>query len=158
MTEPILILLTVEDVNAPLARMLFKELDTDLLARSPRSSAQGLPAAADFQEGTVLLVAWHSEEPIGCGAIADLGDGVAELKRMFVRTRFRNQGIARQLLAALEQHARDRGYTEIRLEAGTRQPEAAKLYESSGYTAIPRFGPYVDDPNSACYAKSLVPE
>lgn len=157
MTEPILILLTVEDVNAPLARMLFKELDTDLLARYPGSSVHGLPAAADIQERTVFLVAWHSEEPIGCGAITDLGDGIAELKRMFVRTRFRNQGIARQLLAALEQHARDRGYTEIRLEAGARQPEAVNLYESSGYTTIPRFGPYVDDPHSVCYAKPLVP-
>ena len=152
MTEPITILLTVENVTAPLAGMLFKELETDLLVRHPKS-AHGVP---DIQEGTVFLVAWHSEEPIGCGAIADLGGGIAELKRMFVRTRFRNQGIARQLLAALEQHARDRGYTEIRLETGSRQPEAVKLYESSGYLSIPRFGPYVDDPSSVCYAKSLI--
>jgi putative acetyltransferase len=156
MTEPIIILLTVEDVTAPLAGMLFKELDTDLLVRYPKSSVHGLPP--DIHEGTVFLVAWHSEEPIGCGAIADLGGGIAELKRMFVRTRFRNQGIARQLLAALEQHARDRGYTEIRLETGSRQPEAVKLYESSGYRSIPKFGPYVDDPHSVCYAKSLIPE
>jgi putative acetyltransferase len=155
MTESIR--LTVEDVTSPLARMLFKELDTDLLARYPRSSVHGLPPEAATGEGTRFLVAWFSEEPIGCAALTDLGGGTAELKRMFVRTRFRNQGIARQLLAALEEHARERGHTEIRLETGTRQPEAIKLYESSGYTAIPRFGPYVDDPNSVCYAKSLRP-
>lgn len=155
MNEPIIIVLTVEDVTAPLARMLFKELDADLLVRYPRSSGHDLPP--DVHERTMFLVAWHSEEPIGCGALVDLGDGIAELKRMFVRTRFRNQGIARQLLAALEQHARDHGFTEIRLEAGARHPEATKLYESSGYLSIPSFGPYVDDPQSVCYAKSLVP-
>lgn len=150
-----LIRLTVEDVNAPLARMLFHELDDDLLSRYPKSSVHGLVEGAGATVRTVFLVAWFSEEPIGCAALVDLGGGSAELKRMFVRTRFRKQGIARQLLAAIEQHARDLGYSEIRLETGTRQPEAVALYESSGYTAIPKFGPYVDDPNSVCYAKPL---
>jgi GNAT superfamily N-acetyltransferase len=148
--------LTVEDVTAPLARMLFNELDVDLLSRYPASSVHSLIEGAGAQVRTVFLVAWHSEEPIGCAALVDLGGGSAELKRMFVRTRFRNQGIARQLLAAIEQEARDLGYTEIRLETGTRQPEAIGLYESSGYTAIPKYNPYSDDPNSVCYAKSLV--
>jgi putative acetyltransferase len=151
-----IIRLTIEDVTAPLARMLFNELDADLLARYPASSVHGLVQGAGTQVPTVFLVAWHSEEPIGCAAMIDLGGGCAELKRMFVRTRFRNQGIARQLLAAIEQQARDLGYTEIRLETGTRQPEATGLYESSGYTTIPKYNPYSDDPNSVCYAKSLV--
>ncbi|HWN69446.1 MAG TPA: GNAT family N-acetyltransferase, partial [Haliangium sp.] len=150
MSEPIH--LTVEDVAAPLARMLFNELDADLLGRYPPSSVHGLVQGAGTLVPTVFLVAWHSEEPIGCAALIDLGGGTAELKRMFVRTRFRNQGIARQLLGAIEQQARELGYTEIRLEAGTRQPEAIALYESSGYTSIPRYKPYDDDPNSVCYA------
>ena len=152
-----IIRLTVEDVTAPLARMLFNELEADLHARYPASSVHGLLQGAGPLVPTVFLVAWHSEEPIGCAALVDLGGGSAELKRMFVRTRFRNQGIARQLLAAIEQQARDLGYTEIRLETGTRQPEAVGLYESSGYTSIPRYGQYTEDPNSVCYAKSLVP-
>jgi putative acetyltransferase len=151
-----IILLTVEDVTAPLARMLFNELDADLLARYPENSVHGLIGGAGTLVPTVFLVAWHSEEPIGCAALIDLGDGVAELKRMFVRTRFRNQGIARQLLAAIEKQARELGYTEIRLETGTRQPEAVGLYESSGYNVIPKYSPHSDDPNSVCYAKPLV--
>lgn len=155
MSEPIR--LTVEDVAAPLAKMLFNELDTDLLSRYPASSVHDLVPRVDAQVGTVFLVAWHNEEPIGCAALIDLGSGSAELKRMFVRTRFRNQGIARQLLAAIETRAAELGYSEIRLETGNRQPEAIGLYESSGYTEIPRFGPYTEDPNSVCYAKSLAP-
>jgi putative acetyltransferase len=148
--------LTIEDVTAPLARMLFSELDVDLLSRYPASSVHGLVESPDAQVRSVFLVAWHSEEPVGCAALVDHGSGCAELKRMFVRTRFRNQGIARQLLAAIEKQARELGYREIRLETGTRQPEAVGLYESSGYHAIPKFGPYVDDPESVCYGKSLV--
>lgn len=147
--------LTIEDVAAPLARMLFGELDQDLLARYSASSVHGLVQDPDAQVPTFFLVAWFSEEPVGCAALVDLGAGSAELKRMFVRTRFRNQGIARQLLSAIEDKARELGYREIRLETGKRQPEAVGLYESSGYGEIPRFGPYVDDPESVCYAKAL---
>jgi putative acetyltransferase len=152
MTE--IIRLTVEDVTAPLATMLFHELDADLLSRYPVSSIHALIQNGEVR--TVFLVAWHSEEPIGCAAMIDLGSGAAELKRMFVRTRFRNQGIARQLLAAIEKQARELGYTEIRLETGNRQPEAIGLYESSGYSVIAKYGSYPDDPSSVYYAKSLI--
>jgi putative acetyltransferase len=144
--------LTVEDANAPLARMLFHELDTDLVARYPGTGAHELAETAGALIATVFLVAWHSEEPIGCAALLDRGSGVAELKRMFVRTRFRNQGIARQLLTAIERQARDLGYTEIRLRTGSRQPEAVGLYESSGYAP----SQHGDDPDSVYYVKSLV--
>ncbi len=43
----------------------------------------------------------------------------------------------------------------IRLETGDRQPEAIKLYASSGFEPIPRFGPFVDDPRSLCFEKRL---
>ena len=43
----------------------------------------------------------------------------------------------------------------MRLETGTRQPEAIALYESSGYARVPCFPPYDDDPLSVCFAKPL---
>jgi len=41
------------------------------------------------------------------------------------------------------------------LATDTRQPEAVALYVSEGYTPIPGFGVYRDDPRSRCYAKPL---
>jgi putative acetyltransferase len=48
----------------------------------------------------------------------------AELKRMYVRPVHPGQGIARALLAACEQTARELGYARLWLETGTLPPEA----------------------------------
>ncbi len=92
---------------------------------------------------------------VGCAGIRRHGPRSAELKRMFVAEEARGRGIARSLLVRLEDEARDLGYTELRLETGTAQPEAMELYESCGYVAIPNYGQYADDPRSRCYAKPL---
>jgi ribosomal protein S18 acetylase RimI-like enzyme len=41
------------------------------------------------------------------------------------------------------------------LETGNRQVPAVRLYESSGFTRIPAFGIYANDPTSVCFAKTL---
>ena len=45
----------------------------------------------------------------------------------------------------------------MRLETGTRQPEAIRPYESAGYRPIPAFGAYVasDDPFAVFYERVL---
>jgi pimeloyl-ACP methyl ester carboxylesterase len=56
---------------------------------------------------------------------------------------------------AVEERARQRGTSRVRLETGTRQPEAMALYESLGYQLIENYGQYADSPLSRCYGKSL---
>ena len=85
---------------------------------------------------------------LGCGALRVLGDGVAEVKRMYVAPSARGRGIARAVLAGLEDAARDRGWTTLRLETGPRQPEAIALYTRAGYRPIEAFGGYVDAPDA----------
>ncbi|HEX2073060.1 MAG TPA: GNAT family N-acetyltransferase [Geodermatophilus sp.] len=105
------------------------------------------PSAADV---TVVLLARDGDgAAVGCGALRDLGDGAAELKRMFVVPAARGRGISKAVLAALETAARERGWTTLRLETGPRQPEAVALYERAGYRAIEAFGAYRDDPGAA---------
>lgn len=48
------------------------------------------------------------------------------------------------------------GFTRLVLETGCRQQPAMRLYERCGFTRIPPFGPYADDPTSVCYGKDLV--
>ena len=45
----------------------------------------------------------------------------------------RGRGLARRLLAALEDAARELGYERVRLDTGASQPHARALYESAGY-------------------------
>jgi putative acetyltransferase len=86
---------------------------------------------------------------------SDPGLRRAELKRMFVHEDARGQGLARALLATLEEAATRAGVAELRLETGPLQHAAIALYERSGYSRIPNFGGYVGDPYSVCYAKAL---
>jgi putative acetyltransferase len=74
---------------------------------------------------------------------------------MYVAPESRGRGLSRALLAALEQEARGLGYSAVRLETGALQPEAIALYSSAGFEAIPCYGPYVDDPRSRCFEKTL---
>jgi putative acetyltransferase len=74
---------------------------------------------------------------------------------MYVRPAFWGRGVARQVLAALESAVRARGYSTLRLQTSTRQPEAISLYRSAGYAEIPCFGAYVGDVFSACFEKRL---
>ncbi len=103
----------------------------------------------------VFVVARESGEAIGCGAIRPFATEIAEVKRLYVSPANRGRGVAREIMDALEQFARDNGFSEIWLETGLRQPAAIRLYESLGYTRIAGFGDYKDDPLSVCYGLSL---
>ena len=104
------------------------------------------PSAGDV---SVVLVARDDDgNPLGCGALRVLGDGVAEVKRMYVVPAARGRGGSRAVLAGLEDAARARGWTTLRLETGPLQPEAIGLYTSGGYRPIPAFGAYVGDPDA----------
>jgi GNAT superfamily N-acetyltransferase len=102
---------------------------------------------ADFEPPAgAFLVAYLADEPVACaGWRSHGGNGtVAELKRMFTLPAARRLGVARKVLAAVEESARSCGRTRMILETGARQPEAIKLYESSGYARIEHFGFYKD--------------
>jgi GNAT superfamily N-acetyltransferase len=102
-----------------------------------------------------FLVARAGGEPVGCGGWRLVEPGLGEVKRMYVVPAARGQGLSRALLAALEDSARGAGVTRLRLETGDRQPEAVRLYETSGYRPIPRFGYYAEHDTSLCFAKDL---
>ncbi|GAQ54388.1 GNAT family N-acetyltransferase [Streptomyces acidiscabies] len=119
---------------------------------------------ADFQppRGLYLIAYDDSDRPVATGGWRSqdendegYSDGDAELKRMFVIREMRGLGLARRILATLEDDARAAGRTRMVLETGTEQPEAIALYVSSGYEPCPKFGYYRDFDSSRCYAKTL---
>ena len=86
---------------------------------------------------------------------AAIGGRCAEVKRMFVSPTQRRQGLARRLLAALEDSARTAGVEVLALETGAMQPEAIALYEANGYQPTIRFGHYADSELSRHFARRL---
>ncbi|MBB5120035.1 acetyltransferase [Streptomyces eurocidicus] len=126
---------------------------------SPMDPAQfdpprGLYLIAYDEDGTpVATGGWRSREAGEEG----YADGDAEVKRMYVVGGARGRGLARKILAALEDDARRAGRTRMVLETGIMQPEAIALYLSSGYEPAERkFGMYRFHDSSRCFTKSFL--
>jgi GNAT superfamily N-acetyltransferase len=106
--------------------------------------------SADPQElvppSGVLLLARMDGQALGCGALKALGDGVGEIKRMWVSPSARGLGIAQRLLDALERHAQGMGLATLRLDTNRSLVEARALYARNGYHEIPAYNenPYAD--------------
>lgn len=83
------------------------------------------------------------------------GEGSLELKRLWVRPAHRGHGHSKVMMGAAESIARRAGATRIVLETGTEQPEALALYDRLGYSRIPAYGEYRDEPDSVCFGLDL---
>jgi GNAT superfamily N-acetyltransferase len=149
--------ITSEHGLSPVARALITALTTELAALYPEDA--GL--VFSFEEHDVapgrgvFLVAHAAGEPVGCAAVRTVGEGVGELKRMYVRPEARGRGVARAVLAAAEAQARRLGLRRLVLETGVRQGTALALYRTAGYTDIPVYGEFLGNPLSVCLAKDL---
>ena len=95
--------------------------------------------------GGGFVALYDGGRAIAGGGIKRLEDGVGEVKRMYVVPASRGQGVARRLLDALEDLARDLGHARVRLDTGVHQHNALTLYRSAGYSDI-------DDYNANPYA------
>jgi len=117
------------------------------------SEPAGSEATAD--DTAVFFVAYDDGRAVGCGALRLLGDGVAEVKRMFVVPDQRGSGQSTAILRALEEWALGHRVQTLRLETGDLLVAAQRFYEREGFTMIPPFGPYIESSLSRCYEKRL---
>ena len=143
------------DAASPEAVSLISALDGELNERYPGMPIHGIDAVAFRRSGGVFLIARCDGGAVACGAIRPVGEGVGELKRMFVKPTERGRGFGRAMVAALEEVAARQGYRSICLETGSNQPEAIALYQSAGYRPISCYGEYVSDERSRCFEKAL---
>ncbi len=96
----------------------------------------GLPDPYVRPGGRLLLVR-KGGEVAGCGALRRVDARVAEMKRMWLRPRYRGMGIGRVLARTLIEAASEEGYSAVRLETLTIMPRARDLYRSMGFVDIP---------------------
>ena len=124
---------------------LLTELDAELNAAYTPDQRHGLSLANLFQPHIHFFIAYLHDEPAGCGGVA-FYDGLAELKRMYVRPRLRGRGVAQAIVARLEQEARARNTPRLVLETGDAQLAALRFYERAGFTPCAAFGLYAGMP------------
>lgn len=133
-----------------LTRAIFLEyansLDVDLCFQGFEQELADLPGEYAEPRG-VLLLAWVDGQLAGCCALRPLDASdyanAAEMKRLFVRPRFRGLGLGRLLTEAILDAARHADYSCVLLDTLDDMESARALYEDLGFTEIP---PYYHNP------------
>jgi GNAT superfamily N-acetyltransferase len=104
----------------------------------------GLPGKY-ARPGGRLLLATVAGRPAGCVALRSLGEGVCEMKRMFVDPELQGRGVGKALGGRLIEEARLAGYRTMRLDTSIRQLEAIGLYERLGFRRIQPYYPLAEE-------------
>jgi len=145
-----------EDPRAGDVAALIGELDQYLSDLYPAESNHLMGLESLAADNVVFLVARQDGKAVGCVALVREAPDWAELKRIYVPPAARGAGVGQAMLAAVESAGRDMGLQWIRIETGTRQPEALSLFERAGYARRDRFGAYpLGDPWSIFMEKAL---
>ena len=123
---------------SPLFADFIRETDGPLEIDLEAEIAAGPPRGLVPPDGTLLLVAVDGE-PAGLGGVRHLDTDVAEVKSMYVAPRHRGKGLARALLAELEEIAHSHGCTAVRLDTSDYLTPAIALYRAAGYREVANY-------------------
>jgi len=128
------------------ARTLFGEyaaaLGFDLGFQDFDKELAGLPGDYAPPSGRLFLT-YADDALAGCVALHPMGEGICEMKRMYVRPAFRGLGLGRKMAEKCIEEARAIGYRSMRLDTIATMTEAIVLYRSLGFSEITpyRFNP-----------------
>ena len=97
--------------------------------------ANHLPGRFGPPSGCMLL-AEYENQTAGCVGLMNLGDGICEMRRLYVRPQFRRRGIGNALAEAVIERGRTLKYDAMRLNTNGKMTGAVELYRSLGFGDI----------------------
>jgi ribosomal protein S18 acetylase RimI-like enzyme len=116
-----------------------KSLGFSLCFQNFDQELAGLPGEYASPHGRLLL-AEYDGQLAGCVALHKLEPEICEMKRLYLRTRFRGKGLGRALAETIIAEARAIGYRRMRLD--TVEPvmkDAVGIYRRLGFKEIPPY-------------------
>lgn len=126
-------------------RQLFEEyaasLSFNLCFQNFQQELDGLPGDYGPPEGRLWLAISDGGEAAGCVALRRLEQGIAEMKRLYVRPKHRGTGLGKRLTQTVLEEAERIGYQRIRLDTTPEMAGAIRLYESLGFNRIAPYRP-----------------
>ena len=139
-------------------RRLVSELNAYMIPLTPREFQFQLTVEQMAEPGVTLFVARdEAGRAVGMGALKEHNADLGEVKRMYTLPEIRGQRAGAELLARIEDMARERGLKSLKLETGEAPgfEPAWRLYERGGFSQCGAFLDYPDSGYSRFYEKKL---
>lgn len=144
-----------EPYDSPVAQQLIGAVQQEYVVRYGSPDTTPVDAREFAPPDGRFVVGYLDTQAVAMGGVRRIAADTVEIKRMYVSPVARGRGFSRVVLAHLESLACDLGATRVLLETGQAQPEAMRLYETSGYERIEGFGHYKCEPDAVSYGKTL---
>src|SRR5262245_24584023 len=96
-------------------------------------------AEYDGVSGALLVVEDPEGRVVGTAGVRRLGEGLGELKRMWIRPACQGHGLGRRLMEQCLEHARRLGFVRLRLDTQRQMAAALRLYRSYGFREVPDY-------------------
>lgn len=142
-------------VSSPEAQQLMGELSAKLTELTGCSGASGFDFRDMENPRALFAVAQLEGRPVGCGALREVSDNTAEIKRVYACQS--GHGIGSRILKYLEAEARRLSYTRLILETRKANQKAVQFYLRCGYQPCENYGRYRGLEDAICFSKRLPP-
>ena len=118
-----------------------RSLNRNLDFQNLKEELQDIEKKYGRPAGALLAALSEEYQVIGCVALRPLGEGICEMKRLYVLPEYRSKKIGLLLVQRIIEEARLAGYREMRLDTLEPMKPAIALYKKCGFREIPAYYP-----------------
>ena len=109
----------------------------------------------DLNDPHIVILVLNWSKPIACGSFRLFDKDTIEIKRLYVKKRYRRKGIAYKMVKQLEKMAIEENFRYSIIETGKDNEAAISLYRKLDYEPIENFGIFKDDDLCICMKKEF---
>lgn len=120
--------------SAKVRALIFTVLEEYDLEPAPKTTDRDLDDLEGFYEGGSFdVIETPDGDIVGTVGLWPMGEGVVELRKMYLKSSARGKGLGKRLLIHAIGRARDLGFQRIELQTARVLEEALELYRKYGF-------------------------